>query len=39
MSIGPEAFFRSTPLLRWTLIPVLLLFGAWDGFILASTFF
>jgi hypothetical protein len=28
MSIGPEAFFRSTPLLRWTLIPVLLLFGA-----------
>ena len=28
MSIGPEAFFRSTPLLRWTLIPVLVLFGA-----------
>jgi hypothetical protein len=27
MSVA-ESFFRSTPLLRWTLIPVLVLFGA-----------
>jgi len=34
MSVGPEAFFRSTPLLRWTLIPVLVLFGAGMPFLI-----